>query len=257
MNMDLQTNRMFTVDLNPLESIDGCSEFQGQAGVGEGAYLGYRASSVLPDSTYGIRKVLVNAAINNISCRVVIEPLMVSLSPHVSKRTSYQIGQIAKSCLCIVVLVMSINFFSIIQSVIVGPTRGYDFLGLDVSASQFTNFTGTIAKVIDGDTVDISTTSDDAATERIRLVLVDAPEYLQPGYLEAKNFVTEICQGKNAQVDPDDKQDRSYGRIVAVLYCNGTNVNADILDNDLASIYESFCAGSEFGNSDWAKRNGC
>ena len=48
MNMDLRTNRMFTVDLNPIESIDGCSEFQGQAGVGEGAYLGYRASSVLP-----------------------------------------------------------------------------------------------------------------------------------------------------------------------------------------------------------------
>ena len=178
---------------------------------------------------------------------------MVSLSPHVSKRTSYQIGQIAKSCLCIVVLV-SITLFSIIQSVIVGPTRGDNFLGLDLSASQFTNFTGTIAKVIDGDTVDISTTGDDGATERIRLVLVDAPEYLQPGYLEAKNFVTEICLGKNAQVDPDDKQDRSYGRIVAVLYCNGTNVN---LDNDLASIYESFCAVSEFGNSDWAKRNGC
>ena len=68
MNMDLQTNRMFTVDLNALESIYGCGEFQGQAGVGEGAYPGYQASSVLPDNTYGIRKVLVNAAINNISC---------------------------------------------------------------------------------------------------------------------------------------------------------------------------------------------
>jgi endonuclease YncB( thermonuclease family) len=72
--------------------------------------------------------------------------------------------------------------------VIVGPTRGDNFLGLDVSASQSTNFTGTIAKVIDGDTVDISTTGDEGATERIRLVLVDAPEYLQPGYLEAKKF---------------------------------------------------------------------
>ena len=112
MNMDLQTNKMFTVDLDALESMDGYSEFQGQAGVGEGAYLGYRVS-VLPDNTYGIRKLLVNAAINNIPCRVAIEPLMVSLSPHVSKTTSYQIGQIAKSCLCIVVLVMSINFFSI------------------------------------------------------------------------------------------------------------------------------------------------
>lgn len=152
---------------------------------------------------------------------------------------------------------MSITFLSSIQSAIVGPMRADNFLVLEVSASQFTNFTGTIAKVIDGDTVDISTTGDDGGTKRIRLVLVDAPEYLQPGYFEAKNFVTEICLGKNAHVDPDDKQDRSYGRIVAVLYCNGTNVNADILDNDVASIYESFCAVSEFGNSDWAKRNGC
>lgn len=78
---------------------------------------------------------------------------MISLSPHVSKRTPYQIGQIAKSsCLCIVILVTSITFFSIIQSVIVGPTLADNFLVLEVSASQFTNFTGTIAKVIDGDT---------------------------------------------------------------------------------------------------------
>ena len=68
MSMDLRINRKVTVDLNPLEGTDGCSEFQGQAGVGEGAYLGYQASSVLPDNAYGIRKVLVNAAINNISC---------------------------------------------------------------------------------------------------------------------------------------------------------------------------------------------
>lgn len=66
--------------------------------------------------------------------------------------------------------------------------RADNFLVLEVSASQFTNFTGTIAKVIDGDTVDISTRGDDGGTERIRLVLVDAPEYLQPGYLEAKKF---------------------------------------------------------------------
>ena len=67
MNMDLRTNRMFTVEMNPIESIDGCSEFQGQAGVGEGAYLGYRASSVLSDNTDGLRKVLVNAVINKMS----------------------------------------------------------------------------------------------------------------------------------------------------------------------------------------------
>ena len=67
----------------------------------------------------------------------------------------------------------------------------------------------------------------------------------------------EMCLEKNALVDPDDNQDKSYGRIVGVLYCDGSNVNAEILDKDLASIYGSFCSVSEFGNSDWAKRNGC
>ncbi|MGI0044010.1 MAG: hypothetical protein ACRD47_09890, partial [Nitrososphaeraceae archaeon] len=69
-------------------------------------------------------------------------------------------------------MVLSITFLSLIQSVTVGPMRADNFLVLEVSASHFTNFTGTIAKVIDGDTVDISTTGDDGGTERIRLVLV-------------------------------------------------------------------------------------
>lgn len=90
----------------------------------------------------------------------------------------------------------------------------------------------------------------ESKTERIRLVLVDAPEYIQSGFIEAKNLVMEMCLEKNALVDPDDNQDKSYGRIVGVLYCDGSNVNAE-------SIYGSFCSVSEFGNSDWAKRNGC
>lgn len=89
------------------------------------------------------------------------------------------------------------------------------------------------------------------------MVLVDAPEYLQPGYFEAKNFITQICLDKDAHVDPDDNQDRSYGRIVGVLYCDGVNVNAEILDNGLATVYKKFCTTSEFGNTDWAQRNGC
>jgi hypothetical protein len=67
MNMDLRINRKVTVGLNPLEGTDGCSEFQREAGVREGAYLGYRASSVLSDNTDGLRKVLVNAVINKMS----------------------------------------------------------------------------------------------------------------------------------------------------------------------------------------------
>jgi len=67
MNMDLRINRKVTVDLNPLEGTDGCSEFQREAGVRECAYLGYQASSVLSDNNDGLREELVNAVINKVS----------------------------------------------------------------------------------------------------------------------------------------------------------------------------------------------
>jgi hypothetical protein len=54
MNMGLRMNRMVAVDLNPQEGTNGCSEFQVEAGVGGGAYLGYQASSVLSDNTNGL-----------------------------------------------------------------------------------------------------------------------------------------------------------------------------------------------------------
>ncbi|MGH9995152.1 MAG: hypothetical protein ACRD4J_07945 [Nitrososphaeraceae archaeon] len=53
-NMDLRMNRMVAIDLNPQEDIDGGSEFQVEAGVGGGAYLGYQASSVLSGNTNGL-----------------------------------------------------------------------------------------------------------------------------------------------------------------------------------------------------------
>jgi micrococcal nuclease len=35
---------------------------------------------------------------------------------------------------------------------------------------------------------------------------------------------------KDAQVDPDNNQGLTYGRTVAVVYCDGVNVTEDILD---------------------------
>jgi len=68
--------------------------------------------------------------------------------------------------------------------------HGHSFDAYGTSLPNSTNLNGTITRVIDGDTVDISI--NEGITERIRLGLVDAPEYLQPGFFEAKNFVTQI-----------------------------------------------------------------
>lgn len=117
------------------------------------------------------------------------------------------------------------------------------------------NFDGVITGVIDGDTLDINT--NDGSSMTIRLVLVDAPELNELGYNEAKDFITQNCLDKPATVDPDDNQDLSHGRLVALVYCNGLNINEAIIAAGFAEIYRSFCEVSEFGVSEWAQTYGC
>ena len=117
------------------------------------------------------------------------------------------------------------------------------------------NFDGIVTKVTDGDTLDVMTGEGDTIT--IRLALIDAPERNEPGFNEAKSFLTEQCLDKTARVDPDNNQGLTYGRTVGVVYCEGVNVNEAILDNNLADIYENFCDISEFADTNWAQEHGC
>jgi micrococcal nuclease len=128
-------------------------------------------------------------------------------------------------------------------------------LNSDTVTTTTSNFSGTVSRVIDGDTLDVLTREGDTIT--IRLALIDAPERNEPGFNEAKNFITEQCLNKNAEVDPDNSQGLTYGRTVAVVYCEGVNVNEAILDNNLADIYQSFCDVSEFAYTNWAQEHGC
>jgi micrococcal nuclease len=117
------------------------------------------------------------------------------------------------------------------------------------------NFSGIVTKVIDGDTLDVMTAERDTIT--VRLALIDAPETNEPGFDEARNFMTEQCLDKNAEVDPDNNQGLTYGRTVAVVYCEGVNVNEAILENGFADVYQDFCDVSEFADSNWAQEHGC
>ena len=105
-------------------------------------------------------------------------------------------------------------------------------------------FEGTVNYVVDGDTLDVDGT-------RIRLVFVNAPERGQPGYSEAKNFLATLCLGSHALVDEDDHQTQgSYGRILAVVYCDAENANADLVGQGYG--YWQYCYVSEFATEPWA-----
>ena len=72
-------------------------------------------------------------------------------------------------------------------------------------------------------------------------------------------FIRNICPvGSKVLVDEDDGQTQgSYGRIIGVVYCNGMNLNSELLDADLGYMDFRFCNISEFGDSDWAQKHGC
>ena len=111
---------------------------------------------------------------------------------------------------------------------------------------------GTIERVIDGDTLVI-------ANKTIRLALVSTPENYEDFGKNALNFTVTLCPiGTTALVDEDDEQTKgSYGRIVAVVYCNRENLNEALLNADLGSISTIYCDKSEFKNEKWAIRYGC
>ena len=106
---------------------------------------------------------------------------------------------------------------------------------------------GKVNHVVDGDTLDINDI-------RIRLSLVDTPERGDPGFKDATQFVVKLCLGENAEVDMDDGQRRgSFGREIGVVYCDGENLNEQLMDNNLGIIDTRFCEISEFSNDKWAK----
>ena len=103
-----------------------------------------------------------------------------------------------------------------------------------------TRITGT-ATIVDGDTIDLGPI-------RIRLHGIDAPEAGQrcgkanggtwPCGDEAISRLAELVEGKKIECDADDRD--VYGRIIAVCYADGSDVNATLVREGQAWAFVSF-----------------
>jgi micrococcal nuclease len=142
-------------------------------------------------------------------------------------------------------IAISILIIIIIVSLYILYNSNYTY---DQKGQENIEFEGIVNYVVDGDTLDIN-------DNRIRLSLINTPERGEEGYMEAKNFVKNLCLNKKGQVDIDDGQRRGdrYGREVGVVYCDGINLNKILIENNLAVIYSEYCEISEFSNKEWAK----
>jgi endonuclease YncB( thermonuclease family) len=95
--------------------------------------------------------------------------------------------------------------------------------------------TGTVATVVDGSSFILS------SMQTVRLADISTPQPGQPGYTEAKNYLTGIIQGKTVYLDTDNLAitDQS-GRLVCVAYIDYNssyylNVNAAMIQNGYAA----------------------
>ena len=113
-------------------------------------------------------------------------------------------------------------------------------------------FSGTVTSVIDGDTIHVNDHS-------IRFAMSSAPELDEPNGITARILIDTLCPvGSEALVDEDDGQTQgSYGRILAVVYCNGVNLNEELLDSGIGYLLDDFCDDSEFASTSWAQKYGC
>jgi len=112
--------------------------------------------------------------------------------------------------------------------------------------------TGFVTKIVDGDTIHVDGVS-------VRFAIASAPELKGFGGTDSRDFIDTICPvGSEVLVDEDDSQtEGSFGRIIGVVYCNGVNLNSELLDAGLGYLADQFCDSSEFANDSWAIKHGC
>ena len=88
-----------------------------------------------------------------------------------------------------------------------------------------------ITKVIDGDTIEIST------GERVRLLGINAPEKGQKCYEEATQKLKELVESKGVLLEKDVDDKDQYGRLLRYVWFNGELINLILVKQGLANVY--------------------
>jgi micrococcal nuclease len=97
-------------------------------------------------------------------------------------------------------------------------------------------FSGTVRKVIDGDSLLITAGGQNI---EVRLYGLDAPEYNQPFSDEAKNYIRQWIGWQRVMVYPEYVD--SYRRTVAIIVKGEQVLNRDLVKSGLAWVYPRYC----------------
>lgn len=98
--------------------------------------------------------------------------------------------------------------------------------------STVADVNGKVVRVLDGDTIDILK---DNKSYRVRLADIDAPEKQQDFGQRSRQNLSKMIALKNVTAS-GDKHDR-YGRLIATIYYNNENINANQITSGFAWAY--------------------
>lgn len=112
----------------------------------------------------------------------------------------------------------------------------------DSTGQQQDGQTGTVTRVIDGDTVDVTI---DGRAERVRLVGVNAPEISHDGHQSDCHGDASAAYARaqlaghvvTVQADPGHPETDKYGRRLAYLKIDGRDVGAELIRDGDAVVY--------------------
>lgn len=88
-----------------------------------------------------------------------------------------------------------------------------------------------VVRVIDGDTVELS------GGQRVRYLGIDTPEVREFYSAEATQRNRELVEGREVELQPGERNQDEYGRLLRYVYVDGTFVNAELIAEGLARAY--------------------
>jgi micrococcal nuclease len=104
--------------------------------------------------------------------------------------------------------------------------------------------TYTVAKVVDGDTVDVS---DGTVKFRIRIAGMDAPEHDQAFGQNAKAELIDLVGGKEITIKPIGEGIDRYGRSLGQIFVGGQDVSLLMIQKGFAYYYRPTCEDYPLG----------
>ncbi len=108
---------------------------------------------------------------------------------------------------------------------------------LAVSSATWADFSGTVVRVIDGDTLDVLVAN---RPVRVRLAQIDAPERSQAYGARARQALSAMAFRRVVTVA--DAGVDGYGRTLGTVIVAGANVNAAMVDQGMAWAYRRYLA---------------